>query len=72
VKALFYVVTEAPLVCAGEKHRERGGIHRDVWVWHLRGCPAAVGLGRIGAPEADARRRGAARPARGAGADAPA
>ena len=71
-KAFFYLVTQAPLVLAGERHRERWGIHRRVLLWHLRGCPATVGLGRSPAPEGEARSRGAGRSARGAGADAPA
>ncbi len=72
IKACFYVSTQAPLVFAGERHRERWGIHRDVLLWHLRGCPSTVGLGRVTALESAANRRGASRPARGAGADAPA
>ncbi len=71
-KAFFYLVTQAPLVLAGERHRERWGIHRLVFIWHLRGCPSTVGLGRCAAPESEAHRRGAGRRARGAGADAPA
>jgi len=71
-KAFFYLVTQAPLAFAGERHRERLGIHRDVLLWHLRGCPSTVGLGRPSSPEPEAHRRGGARPARGAGADAPA
>ena len=71
-KAFFYLVTQAPLVLAGERHRERWDIHRRVLLWHLRGCPATVGIGRSPAPEGEARTRGAGRPARGAGADAPA
>ena len=50
-KAFFYLVTQAPLVLAGERHRERWGIHRMVLLWHLRGCPATVGLGRSPASE---------------------
>jgi len=69
-KALLYLVTQAPLAVAGERHRARWGIHRDVLLWHLRGCPATVGLGRAAAPAPDAHRRGEARPAAGAGADA--
>ena len=69
-KAFFYVVTQAPLALAGTKHRARWSIHRDVFMWHLRGCPGSVGLGRIVALEADAQRRGAGPRARGAGADA--
>jgi len=72
VKAFFYVVTQAPLTFAGERHRERWGIHRDVLLWHLRGCPRAVGLGRVAPHEPEAHHRRAGRSARGAGADAPA
>jgi GT2 family glycosyltransferase len=69
-KTGFYVVTQAPLALGGARHRERWNIHRDVLWWHVRGCPATVGLGRAGALASPVRRRG--RPARGAGADAPA
>jgi GT2 family glycosyltransferase len=69
-KALFYVVTQAPFVLVGSRHRARWSIHRDVFLWHLRGCPATVGLGRIAGFEAEASRRGAGPTARGAGADA--
>ena len=55
VKALFYVVTQAPLALVGERHRMRWVIHRDVFVWHLRGCPAAVGLGGVSATEMEGR-----------------
>jgi GT2 family glycosyltransferase len=71
-KAFFYLVTQAPLVLAGERHRERWEIHRVVFLWHLRGCPRAVGLGGGTPPGSEAHRRGAGRPARGAGVDAPA
>jgi len=71
-KAFFYVVTQAPLALAGERYRERWRIHRDVLLWHLTGCPQSVGLGRATALEPEAHRQGAGRPARGAGADAPA
>jgi hypothetical protein len=53
-KALFYVFTQAPLVLAGARHRARWRVHWDVLAWHLRGCPAGVGLGRSQAPETDA------------------
>jgi GT2 family glycosyltransferase len=72
LKALFYVVTQAPLAVAGARHRARWSIHRDVLLWHLRGCPGSVGLGRITPLEAEAQRRGAEPRAREAGADAPA
>jgi GT2 family glycosyltransferase len=55
-KALFYVVTQAPLALAGGRHRSRWKMHRDVFTWHLRGCPATVGLG--GYPTAEAERQG--------------
>jgi GT2 family glycosyltransferase len=71
-KAAFYVLTQAPLAFAGERYRDRWRIHRDVLLWHLSGCPESVGLGRAPAPQPEAQRRGAGRPARGAGADAPA
>jgi hypothetical protein len=71
-KALFYVVTQAPFALAGARHRTRWSIHRDVFLWHLRGCPATVGLGRLSGFEAERGRRGAGPRARGAGADAPA
>jgi GT2 family glycosyltransferase len=71
-KAFFYLVTQAPLVLAGGHHRDRWEIHRTVLIWHLRGCPRAVGLGGPPAPGSELPRRGASRPARGAGADAPA
>jgi GT2 family glycosyltransferase len=71
-KAFFYLVTQAPLVLAGERHRERWGIHRRVLIWHLQGCPGGVGLGGGAPPGGESHRRGAGRPARGAGADAPA
>jgi len=45
-KSFFYVVTQAPLAALGPRHRARFHIHRDVFVWHLRGCPSSVGLGR--------------------------
>ena len=71
-KAFFYVVTQAPLAMAGTRQRARWGIHRDVFMWHLRGCPGSVGLGRVAALDADVQRRGAGPSTRGAGADAPA
>jgi GT2 family glycosyltransferase len=68
-KAFFYLVTQAPLALAGGRHRERWEIHRTVWIWHLRGCPSAVGLGGGAPAGSELPHRG---PARGAGADAPA
>ena len=46
-KSLFYVVSQAPLAVLGERQRARWVVHRDVLLWHLRGCPASVGLARI-------------------------
>jgi hypothetical protein len=69
-KALFYVVSQAPFALAGARHRARWSIHRDVFLWHLRGCPATVGLGRLAGFEAETARRGAGTSARGAGVDA--
>jgi GT2 family glycosyltransferase len=69
-KAFFYVLTQAPLALAGRRHRARWAIHRDVLVWHLRGCPASVGLGRLAPFETGTQRSGAPPSAQGAGADA--
>jgi hypothetical protein len=71
-KAFFYVVTQAPLALAGHRHRARWAIHRDVFLWHLRGCPTSVGLGRVAVPAEEPPHHGADPTARGAGADAPA
>jgi len=71
-KTFFYLVTQAPLAIAGTRHRARWSIHRDVFLWHLRGCPGNVGLGRVALVDAEAQRRGAESGAREAGADAPA
>jgi GT2 family glycosyltransferase len=68
-KAFFYVVTQAPFALAGARHRQRWSIHRDVFLWHLRGCPATVGLGRVAGFEVEAGMRAGAS-TRGAGADA--
>jgi GT2 family glycosyltransferase len=54
VKSLFYVLSQAPLALMGERQRARWVVHRDVLLWHLRGCPASVGLAR--ALQAEARR----------------
>jgi GT2 family glycosyltransferase len=43
-KSLFYVSSQAPLALTGGPRRARWRVHRDVLAWHLRGCPAAVGL----------------------------
>ena len=48
-KSLFYVVSQVPLAVLGERQRARWVVHRDVLLWHLRGCPASVGLARAGA-----------------------
>jgi GT2 family glycosyltransferase len=53
VKALFYVLTQAPLVLAGARHRAHWRVHWDVLAWHLRGCSAGVGLGRSPSPETE-------------------
>ena len=53
-KSLFYVVSQAPLALLGERQRARWLVHRDVLLWHLRGCPASVGLARL--VQAEARR----------------
>ncbi len=46
-KSLLYVLSQAPLAAVGARHRARWKIHRDVLVWHLRGCPSSVGLHRM-------------------------
>ncbi len=46
-KAFFYVTTRAPLALFGGSYRSDWIDDRDVLVWHLRGCPAAVGLGQF-------------------------
>jgi hypothetical protein len=46
-KSLFYVVSQAPLAMLGERQRARWVVHRDVLLWHLRGCPASLGLARV-------------------------
>jgi GT2 family glycosyltransferase len=51
LKSLFYVVSQAPLALLGERQRERWAVHRDVLLWHLRGCPASVGLARAARAE---------------------
>jgi GT2 family glycosyltransferase len=51
LKSLFYVVTQAPLAILGGRGRDRWKVHRDVLLWHLRGCPRAVGLaGAVAGP----------------------
>jgi GT2 family glycosyltransferase len=46
-KSLFYVSSQAPLALVGGRLRARWRVHRDVLAWHLRGCPASVGLSAI-------------------------
>ena len=43
-KAVFYVVTQAPLALFAPRIRVRCRAHWDVLLWHLRGCPASAGL----------------------------
>ncbi len=51
LKALFYVVTQAPLALANERRAARWMSHRDVLLWHLRGCPKTMGLARLSAAD---------------------
>ena len=44
-KALFYVVSKSPSLAFGAVPRARWLAYRDVFDWHVRGCPRAVGLG---------------------------
>ena len=53
-KSLFYVVSQASVALLGERRWARWVVQRDVLLWHLRGCPASVGL--PGAVQAEARR----------------
>ena len=46
-KAFLYVAMNAPAALLGGRHRARWIADRQVFVWHLRGCPAAVGLGQL-------------------------
>jgi GT2 family glycosyltransferase len=48
LKSLFYVVALAPLALFGGRGLTRWQVHRDVLLWHLRGCPPAVGLAGAG------------------------
>jgi len=56
LKAILYVVTQAPMALAGGRRGARWKSHRDVLLWHLRGCPQHIGLApaaatdRVGAP----------------------
>lgn len=47
LKALFYAITQAPLALADGRRRARWMSHRDVLLWHLRGCPKGMGLARL-------------------------
>jgi N-acetylglucosaminyl-diphospho-decaprenol L-rhamnosyltransferase len=47
-KTGFYLLSQAPLALCGRPHRVRWRVHRDVLAWHLRGCPASVGLAGLG------------------------
>lgn len=47
-KSLARVVAGAPLALASRSRRARWRVHRDVFAWHLRGCPAGVGLASLG------------------------
>jgi hypothetical protein len=47
-KSLARVLAGAPLALASRSVRSRWRVHRDVLVWHLRGCPAGVGLAALG------------------------
>ena len=47
-KSLARVLAGAPLALASRSGRSRWRVHRDVLVWHLRGCPAGVGLASVG------------------------
>ncbi|MGE4608553.1 MAG: glycosyltransferase family 2 protein [Myxococcota bacterium] len=51
IKALFYVVTQAPMALADERRLARWKSHRGVLVWHLRGCPESTGLARLSAAD---------------------
>jgi hypothetical protein len=53
LKSLFHVVAQAPLALFGGRGRARWKVHRDVLLWHLRGCPGAAGF--AGAAAAGAR-----------------
>jgi GT2 family glycosyltransferase len=43
-KSLVRVAAGAPLALASPRRRPRWRVQRDVLAWHLRGCPADVGL----------------------------
>lgn len=46
-KSCFYVVSKSPSLAFGAASRARWAAHRDVFDWHIRGCPQAVGLGHF-------------------------
>jgi len=47
-KSLARVIAGAPLALGSRTLRSRWRVHRDVLAWHLRGCPAGVGLASLG------------------------
>jgi hypothetical protein len=51
LKALFYVIAQAPLAITDAGRLGRWRSHRDVLLWHLRGCPKAMGLAGISAAD---------------------
>ncbi len=51
LKAMLYVVTQAPLALVDARRRVRWTSHRDVLFWHLRGCPQGIGLSRPSAAD---------------------
>ncbi|MEE9607707.1 MAG: glycosyltransferase family 2 protein [Myxococcota bacterium] len=53
-KALLYVVTQAPFAVVDSRRRRRWRAHCAVFAWHLRGCPASVGLQQLSPGEAGA------------------
>ena len=55
-RALVQVVTRAPLALLGGRHRTRWAVHREVLLWHLRGCPAREGLAGAAALASEGRR----------------
>jgi GT2 family glycosyltransferase len=46
-KSLVRVLLGAPLALASPRLRARWRVQRAVLAWHLRGCPAGVGLARL-------------------------
>jgi hypothetical protein len=65
-KLALYVLGVAAPAVVSRGYRARLAEHLDVLVWHLRGCPQAVGLRALGAPSAPepAARGGAGQEAR--------